>query len=143
MKFLPNTVILLFVNSFLINSCSPPPSLNKPIPELVKNLKSDDTVIRAETAVALGMRKSESVPAIPNLVLLLGDQKAIVRNRAMDALVKIGTPSIPALIEATNHYNRIVRFYAAHALEKLPGADARAAYDAYMAKEGKDLIKTA
>lgn len=143
MKFLLNKAAFFFCGCFLISSCSPPSGGGRPVSEIVKDLKSDDAVVRAGAAVSLGMRGQESVSAIPNLVLLLGDQKPVVRNRAMDALVKIGAPSVPALVEATGHYNRIVRFYAAHALEKLPGADARAAYDAYMAKEGKDLIKVA
>lgn len=129
------------VTALILSSCTPPNELEqKSVAELIPMLKDEDSVIRAKAVMALGTKKEEAKPAIPDMIKLLGDKKAHVRNRAMDALAKIGGPAVKALLEATHDRDRIVRFYAAHALKKIPGNEAKAGYDAWIEVEGKDIV---
>ncbi len=126
---------------FLV-SCGPSDrALKKEIPELVLDLKSKDGVVRAEACVALGIKKASSAEVIQGLVKTLGDEKTYVRNRAMEALGKIGIPAIPSLETALSDRNRTVRFYAAHALKKIQNPEAQSLYKAWMEKEGKNILK--
>lgn len=128
-----------------IYSCAPevPEAvLNKPVPELVRELKNEDGVLRAQAVIALGMKKEAAKEAIPDMILLLMDSKPYVRNRAMGALGNVGQLAIDPLILATQHKERTMRFYAAHALKKIPDQKAQDAYTAYMENEGSKIMKS-
>ena len=119
----------------------PPATLNKSVPELIQDLKSDDGLIRSQAAIALGLKKEEAKEAIPALIKVLGDPKTHVRYRVMEALAQMGEPAVSALIAATEDNDRNIRFYAAHALKKIPAQRAQDAYKAYMDREGSKIIK--
>jgi len=119
----------------------PPAMLNKSVPELIQDLKSEDGIIRSQAALALGAKKEGAKEAIPALIAALADQKTHVRYRVIQGLAQIGEPAVPALIEATSHHERGVRFYSAHTLKKIPSQRAQDAYKDYMEREGKKVLK--
>lgn len=56
---------------------------------------------------------------IPHLVLAIRDEQGLVRRGAVDAFVKLGAPSIPALLDALKDGDWNVRDRAARALERI------------------------
>jgi len=117
------------------------------VEELIKALETDtDVNVRRLSAIALGDIKAEK--AVPVLIKKLNDQFMNVSTSAADALVKIGEPSVKALIEvidnklasdalrkigepaidefinALNHENEDVRAIAAVSLGKLKSTKA-------------------
>ena len=142
-----NISFLMFVLLCFSGICSCAPEipeaiLNKPVPDLIRDLKSEDGVLRAQAVIALGMKKEAAKEAVPDMILLLADSKPYVRNRAMGALANIGPLAIDPLILATHHKERTMRFYAAHALKKIPDQKAQDAYAAYMEHEGSKIVKS-
>ena len=70
----------------------------KPVSQLIQELKSDRELIRARAAEELGNRKSRM--AVPYFIEALKDEDLAVRSRACWALGKIEDPiAVPSLIE--------------------------------------------
>lgn len=130
---------------FVLLSCSPPVDekmAKKSVDQLIIDLKNSDGLTRAKAAIALGARGVDAREAVPKLIKMLADPKPYVRNRAVDALGKIGDPAVPVLIEAnTMSKDRGIRFFSAMALKKISSDQAQAAYKDYMNREGSKILK--
>ncbi|MBI3312801.1 MAG: HEAT repeat domain-containing protein [Candidatus Omnitrophica bacterium] len=129
----------------VLSSCTPVDEnmAKKSVDQLIVDLKNSEGLIRAKAALALGAKGVDARDAVPYLVKGLTDSKPYVRNRMVDALGKIGEPSVPALIEVNvNSKDRSARFFSAMALKKIPTDQAQEAYKAYMDREGKKILKT-
>ena len=97
---------------------------------IVKNtLRDKNPNNRLLAADSLGNMGPSAEEAIPDLIMVLGDEHAMVRQQAEKALAQIGGASIPALITALNHRDTIIRCSAADALG-LMGPRAEAAVPA-------------
>ncbi len=59
-------------------------------PMLLEALNSEYELVRAEAAAALGERSDFGKRAIPQLKKLLDDQSPLVRERAAEALKRLG-----------------------------------------------------
>ena len=59
---------------------------------LLSSLKDQDESIRAKGAEDLGQLKPLPLEAVPDLITALKDRSSLVRNRAAETLLKIGTP---------------------------------------------------
>jgi HEAT repeat protein len=73
----------------------------------------------------------------PRVAPLLGDLRgryAVPRKKAADALVVIGAPAVPALIDTLNHKLPEAQQAAADALTRIGTPDALAAVDAWKAR---------
>ena len=108
-------------------------------PWYLHRLQSEDPSVRAEAAKRLGQIKS--VDAIPLLAEALvkhdqlhtitsvatGKREVYIKPTSISAaLVEIGEPAVPALIQLLKHDNPLGRAYAASALRRI-GEDANAA----------------
>lgn len=84
------------------------------VPALIGRMtdKNEDKNLRRHAAEALGEIGDAS--AVPALAEALKDKD--IRGSAIEALVKIGKPAVPALIEALKNENKDVRWIAATAL---------------------------
>jgi HEAT repeat protein len=80
--------------------------LNDPAPE-----------VRQCAALGLGTKAYES--AIQPLVQALSDKDSMTGNLAMHALVKIGKPAVPALIECVKNEKQLARILALRALAEI------------------------
>jgi len=80
--------------------------LNDPAPE-----------VRQCAALGLGTKADES--AIQSLVKALSDKDSMTGNLAMNALVKIGKPAVPALIECVKNKSQSARILALRALAEI------------------------
>ncbi|MCM8775045.1 MAG: HEAT repeat domain-containing protein [Candidatus Omnitrophica bacterium] len=130
-----------FIVVLIFSSCGPPDELlRKSVAELIPLLKDEDSVLRARAAMALGSKKAEAAPAVPELVKLLVDKKAHVRNRVMNALANIGQPAVSGLLEALQSRDRVMRYYAAHALRKIPAKQSQDAFKRWFEQEGQKLL---
>ncbi|RKY38595.1 MAG: hypothetical protein DRP75_04210, partial [Candidatus Omnitrophota bacterium] len=89
------------------------------IKELVALLKDERRDVRELSVRALGETRSKE--AIKPLIdILLDDQEQIgVQKIVKEALVKIGEPAVPVLIEILGNKDRIVRHFAASALREI------------------------
>ncbi|RXI96721.1 virulence factor [Anaerobacillus alkaliphilus] len=84
----------------------------KDIPILATALKDENTSIRRQAVVYLGMIEDESV--LPYIYEALKDRAVTVRRTAGDCLSDIGNPkAIPAMIDALKDKNKLVRWRAA------------------------------
>ncbi|EDX73331.1 PBS lyase HEAT-like repeat domain protein [Coleofasciculus chthonoplastes PCC 7420] len=94
-------------------------SVEKETSSYIEQLKNDDDWRkRSQAASALGEMGSE--PAIPALITALKtEQDEVVRLRATFALIKIGSPAIPSLIETLKHENASARYSATFALSQM------------------------
>lgn len=82
------------------------------IPLLATALKDENTSIRRQAVVFLGMIEDERV--LPYLYEALKDRSVTVRRTAGDCFSDIGNPkAIPAMIEALKDKNKLVRWRAA------------------------------
>ena len=99
-----------------------------------------DVVARAEAAEALAKLGADAAPAVPGLIRLLADENVCcgeddcvhpwqrtVADSAAAALVQIGRPAVPALIEALASPDNNVRWKAATVLGVIGAAAASAA----------------
>lgn len=133
-------VVALAATPLVQTSCAKPVPdeiARKSVDELRQMMQDSEGRIRAQAVLALGLKGSAAKPAIPDMIKLLGDEKAFVRNRAMESLSKLGKDSLSPLIDAVeNSRDRAVRFYAANALKKMPDPKAQKAYTEFIAKEG-------
>lgn len=102
------------------------------VADLVKLLKSDQPKVRYDAARSLKKFGVKAKPAIKPLIAALKDNDhpptgfdglpfygPRVQDAASDALVQIGRPAVPALIEALSHKNAKTREMAARTLGKL------------------------
>ncbi|QDT99265.1 HEAT repeat domain-containing protein [Gimesia aquarii] len=100
------------------------------VADLVTLLKSDQPKVRYDAARSLNKFGAKAKPAIKPLIAALKDDGAPtefgiqilgprVRDAASDALVRIGRPAVPALIEALSHKNNTTREMAAKTLGEL------------------------
>ncbi|MBI1924377.1 HEAT repeat domain-containing protein [Candidatus Poribacteria bacterium] len=94
----------------------------KKIESLLVQLNDSRAEIRRAAIVELS--RSGGPTAIPGLVAALGDPSEQVSAVAISALVKIGKPAVPALIEAFRKQNPVVRTHAAMALGRIGNPDA-------------------
>jgi len=100
------------------------------VADLIALLQSDKPKVRYDAARSLKKLGAKAEPAIKPLVAALRDSGAPtefdvqylgprVRDAASDALVRIGLPAIPALIEALSHKDNEIRELAARTLGEL------------------------
>jgi HEAT repeat protein len=95
---------------------------------LSKTLRSVNPLLRHFAATALRDLGPAAAPAIPNLIATLADVIRPTRDKASDALARIGPPAVPALAKALEHPDSTVRGHAAWALGEIgPGAAAATA----------------
>jgi len=79
----------------------------------------DDPAPEVRQCAALGLMQNPDEAAIPPLVRALNDTDAMVCSLAVNALIKIGTPTVPSLIEAVKHESQSVRIHALRALAEI------------------------
>lgn len=84
---------------------------------LVKALSDPDQGVR--WCAGLALRKHPSEEAAPVLLKMLSDESALTRRLVGDALVAIGKPVVPRLLEAAEHGEHTVRLEAIRALAKI------------------------
>jgi HEAT repeat protein len=91
------------------------------VPALIQALGDSDSAVRAVSAEALGAIGDPQ--AVPALIVALGDWgdwwSENVRRAAAEALVRIGAPAVPALIQALGDRSENVRRAAAEALVRI------------------------
>ncbi|MCC6568363.1 MAG: HEAT repeat domain-containing protein [Anaerolineales bacterium] len=78
-----------------------------------------DTAPEVRQCAALGLAEKPEESATQPLVRALSDADSMVCNLAAHALVKIGKPAVPSLIEAVNHKSQAVRIRAIRALAEI------------------------
>jgi len=86
----------------------------------------------------LALRKHPSSQASPALVGMLADQDALSRRLAGDALVAIGSPAVPGLLEAMQQDDYLVRLEAVRALAKI--GDARSIPELFVALDDSSAL---
>lgn len=84
-----------------------PPRLQDALEDL------DPSVVQC---AALGLSQQPSAEAIPNLITLLGDEDRLTARLAGDALIAIGTESVPKLIETLENGSQPTKIEATRAL---------------------------
>jgi HEAT repeat protein len=84
---------------------------------LVRALADSDKGVR--WCAGLALRKHPSEKAAPTLVSMLSDADALTRRLAGDALVAIGSPIVPQLLDAMQNGEHIARLEAVRALAKI------------------------
>lgn len=89
------------------------------VPVLVKALNSMDPVARAETAKALGKMGKDAAEAVPVLASMLNGSQSSLCETAAVALSGIGEPAIPTLLAALHEQRPMVREPAVRALIKM------------------------
>ena len=84
---------------------------------LVPFLNDPAREVRQCAALGLAIKPDES--AIPSLVQALNDEDSMVSSLAVNALVKIGKPAVPALIDVANAGPQSARIHALRALAEI------------------------
>ena len=79
----------------------------------------DDPAPEVRQCAALGLAEKADEAATQPLVRALNDEDAMVCNLAAHALVKIGKPAVPSLIEAVRDESQAVRIHAIRALAEI------------------------
>ena len=79
----------------------------------------DDSAPAVRQCAALGLMQKPDEAATQPLVGALNDGDAMVCNLAMHALIKIGKPAVPFLIEAVKEESQSVRIHALRALAEI------------------------
>ncbi len=79
----------------------------------------DDSDPGVRQCAALGLMQKPDEAAIQSLVRALNDADAMVCNLAANALIKIGKPAVPPLIEAVTHESQSVRIHVLRALAEI------------------------
>ena len=79
----------------------------------------NDSAPEVRQCAALGLAVKADESATQPLVKALSDKDSMVGNLAMNALVKIGKPSVPALIECVKNESQSVRILALRALAEI------------------------
>lgn len=75
-----------------------------------------DQEVTVRQCAALGLRRQPLEQAIPDLIAALGSQDYLLSNLAGDALIAIGSPAVPALLEIMQHGVQAARLVAIRAL---------------------------
>jgi HEAT repeat protein len=122
------------------------------IPRLIRDLKEGDENTRAEAAEALGDFGADGKPALPALLVALGDEGERVRQNALRAIIAIGPDekAIQPLTNSLKDSDNEVRALSANALGSL-GPPARPSVpalrealhdrDENVKKEASDALK--
>jgi HEAT repeat protein len=84
---------------------------------LVKALSDPDKAVR--WCAGLALRSHPSEDAVETLLHLLSDEDALTRRLAGDALVAIGSPVVPQLIDLIQHGVHVSRLEAVRALSRI------------------------
>ena len=79
----------------------------------------DDPAPEVRQCAALGLAEKADEVATESLVRAMNDEDAMVCNLAAHALVKIGKPAVPSLIEAVKGESQAVRIHAIRALAEI------------------------
>ncbi|MFN8385616.1 MAG: HEAT repeat domain-containing protein [Anaerolineales bacterium] len=79
----------------------------------------DDPAPEVRQCAALGLAEKADEAATESLVRAMNDEDAMVCNLAAHALVKIGKPAVPSLIEAVRDESQAVRIHAIRALAEI------------------------
>ena len=79
----------------------------------------DDPAPEVRQCAALGLAEKADEAATESLVRALNDEDAMVCNLAAHALVEIGKPAVPSLIEAVRDESQAVRIHAIRALAEI------------------------
>ncbi|HEY7425716.1 MAG TPA: HEAT repeat domain-containing protein [Gemmataceae bacterium] len=80
--------------------CAADPAPSESIPNLLEKLRDEDAFMRVRAAHKLGDMGLAARDAVPALAKRLRDPAADVRVRAARSLAAIGTPAVPALLDA-------------------------------------------
>ena len=78
-----------------------------------------DSAPEVRQCAALGLAHKADESAAQPLVTALSDQDSMVANLAMNALVKIGKPAVPTLIECVKNKSQSARILALRALAEI------------------------
>jgi HEAT repeat protein len=78
-----------------------------------------DPAPEVRAAAALALCSHPDAGAIPALILALADQDNLTAQLAGNALIKIGTPSVPALLEVLKDGRQSARIQALRALAEI------------------------
>ncbi len=115
---------------------------------LISALADPDQGVR--WCAGLAMRSRPSEKATPALTRLLPDSDALTRRLAGDALIAIGQPAVPELLEVMQHGDLLARLEAVRALAKIgderaipilfEALDDRSALIEYWAGEGLEKM---
>jgi HEAT repeat protein len=91
---------------------------DKRVPGLLVGALSDtDQGVR--WCAGLALRKHPDQQAIPALIRLLAEKDALTRRLAGDALVAIGSPAVPYMLELMGYGEHLERLEAVRALAKI------------------------
>jgi HEAT repeat protein len=119
-----------------------PPRLSTPadpaVADLTRQLETGDDNARESAVYALGVLESRSVAAVPHMLeaVARANQKSpaererdipYIANAAVMALMRIGPPAVPQLIEGLGHRDALAQWVAASALEHIEPAPVEAA----------------
>jgi len=110
---------------------------NTAVPKLIKCLNDNAIYVRIAACTALGQIGDPS--AVPALIACLDQQD--VSEAAANALVQIGKPAVPALIETLTNPSERVRIAACTALGQI--RDASAAHALIACLDKRDISKVA
>lgn len=78
-----------------------------------------DPAREVRQCAALGLALKPDVNATEALIGALGDEDSMVNSLAVNALVKLGSPAVPALIEAVKTGSRSARIHGLRALAEI------------------------
>ena len=116
--------------------------------DLIPLLSDSAPEVRAAAALAMCNHPTEA--AVPALVKALGDEDSLTAGLAANALVVVGSPSVPALLEAVQAAPQTVRILALRALAEigdqraipamLKASEEDSALSQYWAKEGLERL---
>lgn len=98
------------------------------LPKLTDALKNDSDEIKSQAAFVLGNMGKTAASAVSDLMRVFREPNGIVRKSAADALVGIGSDSLPYLLGALSDEDPQVRKSAVYALGNM-GATAQSALD--------------
>lgn len=114
------------------------PAASAAVPVLIKALKDPEPRVRTWSAVALGRIKPDGEEDIRALIEAFHDEP--VRKAAVEAVVQIGKPALPVLIDALTDNDR--RLDVAEALRRIdPQAASRAGVDQTTAADLPALVR--
>jgi HEAT repeat protein len=94
-------------------------TLDDPLPDLIRTLRSPLPDVRARAARALGRLGWLARDSLPLLVNALGDAEPAVRESAAQAIGQMGPDALPHLVQMLTHEDKYVRRNAVWALGKL------------------------
>jgi HEAT repeat protein len=85
------------------------------VPRLLLNAFEDEDITVRQCA-ALGLQRQPLDQAVPTLISALSSGDYLLSNLAGDALIAVGTPAVPALLEVMQNGVQASRLVAARAL---------------------------